>query len=142
MNTLARGATIAVSALGLVGCRFRLHGRDPATGLDCVGVISAALATSGQYRPLPTDYALRMRDARPARDLAREFGFIEVSGQMHAGDAVLFEVGPCQFHVAVACGDGRFVHAHAGLKRVICSEPGQAWSVIGHWRLDESRSPH
>ena len=28
---------LAEAAAALVGSRFRLHGRDPATGLDCIG---------------------------------------------------------------------------------------------------------
>ncbi len=38
----------AEAAESLVGIRFRLFGRDPAYGLDCVGLVAAALARSGR----------------------------------------------------------------------------------------------
>ena len=38
------GAALAAAAESLVGTRFRLHGRDPDTGLDCVGLLAASLA--------------------------------------------------------------------------------------------------
>jgi cell wall-associated NlpC family hydrolase len=46
---------LATAAETLVGSRFRLHGRDPETGLDCVGVVAAAMAAIGQSPPSPLD---------------------------------------------------------------------------------------
>ena len=39
---------LAEAALGLLGVPFRLHGRDPATGLDCVGLVAEALRRAGR----------------------------------------------------------------------------------------------
>lgn len=36
-------AALAEAALSLVGTRFRLHGRVAETGLDCVGLVAAAM---------------------------------------------------------------------------------------------------
>ena len=36
-------AKLAAAALTLVGSPWRLHGRNPATGLDCIGLLGAAL---------------------------------------------------------------------------------------------------
>ncbi len=36
-------ADLAAAALNLIGTPFRLHGRDPATGLDCVGLVAEAM---------------------------------------------------------------------------------------------------
>ena len=55
------GAALAAAAESLVGTRFRLHGRDPDTGLDCVGLLAASLAAIGRAAPLPNGYRLRAR---------------------------------------------------------------------------------
>ena len=48
MNAGADGDTaLARAAAGCLGVRFRLHGRDPATGLDCLGLLGAALVATG-----------------------------------------------------------------------------------------------
>ena len=39
----ATGEALATAAEQLIGIPFRLHGRNPETGLDCVGVVAAAV---------------------------------------------------------------------------------------------------
>jgi hypothetical protein len=55
------GDELAAQARALVGAPFRLHGRDPETGLDCLGVLAAALAACGISARLPNGYVLRNR---------------------------------------------------------------------------------
>ncbi|HEX4847500.1 MAG TPA: hypothetical protein VFV30_05115, partial [Novosphingobium sp.] len=51
------------------------------------------------------------------------------------GDVVLLAPGPAQFHLAIAAADGAWIHAHAGLRRVV-REPGlPAGTQTHHWRL-------
>ena len=69
-----RRAALARAARALVGARFRLHGRDPATGLDCVGLVAAALAAMGRRVPAPAGYALRNRDIAGALAFAAARG--------------------------------------------------------------------
>ena len=38
------GDALAQAAQKLIGSPFRLHGRNRETGLDCIGVVGAALA--------------------------------------------------------------------------------------------------
>ncbi len=128
-------AGLAAAAEVLVGTPFRLHGRDPATGLDCIGVLTAALAACGGPAALPNFYSLRMRELPELGDTASRAGLAPCSGAILAGDVVLVRIGPCQFHLLVAVGDGGFVHAHAGLKRVVRSALPTDWQVIRHWRL-------
>ena len=45
------GAAIAAAARALVGVPFRLQGRDPVLGLDCVGLVGAAMRAAG-YAPV------------------------------------------------------------------------------------------
>jgi cell wall-associated NlpC family hydrolase len=119
------------AALAAVGARFRLHGRDAATGLDCVGLAALALRAGGYAGPVPTGYRLRgavpvaLLDAAMARcDGAR------------AGDLLLFRSGPGQAHLAVRTAGG-FVHADAGLGRVV-ERPGEApWPLVAAWRWEE-----
>lgn len=136
MTGTNRGVELAQAARGLVGVPFRMHGRNPAIGLDCIGVLSAALHASGQVVLLPSDYAMRMSNVARFTRRASEFGFVTANGPVCMGDVVLFHVGPCQFHLAIADEGGAFVHAHAGLRRVVKSPPLTEWSIAGHWRLD------
>ena len=120
---------IAAAARGCVGARFRPHGRDPALGLDCVGVAGVAFA-----REVPTGYALR--GGRPAEVMraidACGLAPIERS-QAGEGDLVLIAAGPGQLHLAVLTRAG-FVHADAGLRRVVEAPGRPASAVLRAWR--------
>ncbi|MFT4027599.1 MAG: hypothetical protein QM676_12470 [Novosphingobium sp.] len=132
-----RGADLAAAAEALVGTRFRLHGRDPAGGLDCIGLFAAAMAGAGRAVAVPNGYAMRLRDIAAFRPLAAELGFAEAAGAVRPGDVLMFAVGPVQFHLAIAAVGGGFVHAHAGLRRVVTGPAGGDWRPAGHWRLIE-----
>jgi cell wall-associated NlpC family hydrolase len=129
------GAALAEAAESLAGTRFRLHGRDPATGLDCVGLLAAALTAIGRRAPLPNGYRLRSRHVRGLAGFAEACGLGEAGGPIEPGDVLLLRVAACQVHLAIALRGGRFVHAHAGRKRVIAAAGPLAWPVIGRWRL-------
>ena len=129
------GETLVKVALELVGTPFRLHGRDPATGLDCIGVIAAALGACGRQAELPNGYALRNRRLPEFGAFAAGCGLVAVTGPVAAGDVLLVQSGPGQFHLLIAAGNGGFIHAHAGLRRVVRSEAPLDWPVIAHWRL-------
>ena len=55
---MSAGEVALMRARAAIGARFRLHGRDPESGLDCVGLAGHALGITG----LPSGYALRGRD--------------------------------------------------------------------------------
>jgi len=129
------GARLAEAAQELVGCRFRLRGRDPDTGLDCVGVIAIALLRSGHKGLVPTDYVLRNKNVARVYDEAQNLGLIPGQNVDKPGSIVLLKVGPYQFHFAICAGDGRFVHAHAGLRKVVMSPTLPDGHVIAIWRL-------
>lgn len=127
---------IARAAEGLVGTAYRLHGRTPATGLDCLGLASATFAAAGRHLPLPTGYALRIRDlARLLPDLDR-CGLLAVDGPVEPGDLLLTQVSPTQFHLLIAATEGRFVHAHAGIRQVVMQDGPLEWPIAHHWRLN------
>ncbi|MFA9200910.1 MAG: NlpC/P60 family protein [Cypionkella sp.] len=129
------GARLAEAAEALVGAPFRLHGRDPASGLDCVGVIAAALAACGRAVPAPHGYGLRNRSIAPWLMLAERAGLAETAAPLAPGDAVLARPGPGQHHLLIALAGGRFVHAHAGLRRVVVQPGPLPWPELRRWRL-------
>lgn len=134
MNEL--GNAVAVAARELAGVRFRPQGRDPAFGLDCVGLVVAALARVGIRIEARRDYPQRGGDPAAVAGLIDDAGLRRIaSTAAGSGDIVLVEAGPAQLHLAVLTSGG-FVHADAGLRRVV-EVPGRpVWPVIGAWRID------
>jgi hypothetical protein len=118
---------VEAEALALVGCRFRSHGREPETGLDCVGVAAVAAGVE-----VAGGYALRGGDAGGVAARILAAGLVAVERAL-PGDIMLMRTGPGQLHLAVKTARG-FVHADAGLRRVV-ERPGEPeWEVLGLWR--------
>jgi len=129
-----RASRIARAAGDLVGTPFRLQGRDPSTGLDCIGLVLASLAAAEITLALPADYRPQRRGfALPYEALAAA-GLIAIRAPRRAGDVLLLETGPAQVHAAVAVDRYRIVHAHAGLRRVVESPLPDHWRVLACWR--------
>ena len=126
---------LATAAEALVGVPFRLHGRVPATGLDCVGVIACALAAAGAGPRAPRGYGLRDTDIARFLALASANGLVRASGPVARGDLLLVSPGPAQHHLACASGPREIVHAHAGLGRVVRQPLPADWPLLHHWRL-------
>lgn len=119
-------------ARAAVGARFRLHGRDPAEGLDCVGLAAWAL----RVRSVPTGYALRGGAVDAVMMLIGQAGLQRVS-DAQPGDLMLARSGPGQLHLGIWTGNG-IVHADAMLRRVVERPGAPAWDVVGFWRLQNS----
>lgn len=129
------GAALAAASRDLVGARFCLNGRDPATGLDCLGVLAAALAATGRPARFPVRSTLRRLGHFDAGAIAGAAGLIQAAGVVVLGDVVLVRCSPIQLHVLLAVGGERYVHAHAGLRRVVLGPRDPGWIDAGHWRL-------
>jgi murein DD-endopeptidase / murein LD-carboxypeptidase len=122
-----RGEIVA-AARRCIGAPFRPHGRDTAWGLDCVGVAGQAYA-----RPSPRRYPLRGGCAEGIGDLIRASGLRAIEPERaQAGDLLLIEAGMAQFHLAIIT-DAGFVHADAGLRRVVETPVRPAGTVRGAW---------
>lgn len=134
------GADLARAAEALVGARYRLHGRDPRTGLDCIGVVAAALEACGRLRNAPAGYGLRNRSIESLLALAGDNGLVAADGPLVIGDIVLVLPGAGQHHLLVAVGGDRFVHAHVGLRRVVAQPGPLPWPIARHWRLEHEDS--
>lgn len=130
---------LAEAALALVGCPFRLHGRDPATGLDCVGLVAAALAATGAEPVAPSGYGLRNLSIGQWLPLALPSGLVPAQGPIRAGDVLLIALPHSQHHLVIAVDPARVVHAHAGLRRVVIQPRDVAWQVVSQWRLANRR---
>ncbi len=125
---------LARAAESYVGAAFRLHGRDPVTGFDCVGLVLAAMAAIGRPVRLPLRYGLRNSDTQRFLRLATMAGFAETAAPFEPGDVLVLKPGPGQLHLAVVVPGG-VVHAHAGLRRVVHAPFPLCWPVAGQWRL-------
>jgi hypothetical protein len=124
---------IVARARALVGTRFRPQGRDPSQGLDCVGVAAAAAQVPPER--LRRDYALRGQHLAEIEHSLCDLGCRPVpETACRAGDVIVCEAGPAQFHLLLCTGAG-FVHADAGLRMVVERPRPFPWPVAGVWRL-------
>ncbi|MDH4181771.1 MAG: C40 family peptidase [Betaproteobacteria bacterium] len=87
-------------ALGMVGIEYRYGGEDPASGLDCSGLVRHVFQqVAGVTLP------------RTALEMSR-VGDRVGKGELRPGDLVFFNTRRFAFsHVGIYLGDGRFVHA-------------------------------
>lgn len=129
------GAALAQAAAALVGTRFRLQGRDPQSGLDCIGLLGAAMTKIGRTLSLPSGYPLRISNLHLWLPDPVCCGFAPVDGPASSGDVVLLVPGPAQFHLAIAGPGSGWIHAHAGLRRVVCQPQIPEGRILHHWRL-------
>lgn len=133
---MTRADRAVAAARDAVGARFRVHGRDPAFGLDCVGLAGLAMRAGGFAGGIPGGYALRGGDAAGIAALLDASGLMRGGGVPLPGDLALFETGPVQFHLAVLVPGG-IVHADAMLRRVVERPGAPPWPMIGYWRMRE-----
>lgn len=124
---------LAAAATSLIGTRFRLHGRDPATGLDCVGLVAEAMRRAGAKPVVPAGYRLRTASMTALMPFAEANNFEPVNSPDEA-DVVLVMVSPVQPHLVVTTPGG-FVHAHAGIGRVTFLPGLLLWPMAGGWRV-------
>lgn len=131
----AVGARIAAQARSLIGTGFRLQGRDPASGLDCVGLVLACLQAAGRPLAFPASYGLRTLDPAPLIALSKDTAAADAAGPLQPGDILLVRPGAAQHHLLVALDALSFVHAHASLRRVVETPFPSPWPILRHWRL-------
>lgn len=128
-------SAFAAAARALVGSPFRLRGRDPATGIDCIGLVVCALAAIGRTPPRLPHYKLRNGAIAHLLKLVPEAGFYNTHGLPQTGDLVLLRPSSGQYHLAIAETNARIIHAHAGLGRVVVTPAPDLPSTAEHWRL-------
>lgn len=126
---------LAQAAASFVGTPFRLHGRNPDTGLDCVGLLIASLEAVGVYSDRPTGYAFRNISVEAWLPYAQQWRLRDAIGEILAGDVLLISPGPRQHHIQIAESRSAIIHAHAGLRRVVRERLSRKPSLEAHWRL-------
>lgn len=118
----------AKRARALIGTRFRPQGRDE-LGLDCVGLVLATFE-------IPSDRArrdYRMRGDHLRELLAQLQHHFRKAGRDRPGDVLLMRLAEDQVHLGVRTDVG-FVHAHAGIGRVVETPGFPAWPVKAIYR--------
>ena len=132
------GAKIAAAARELIGTPYRLHGRLPETGLDCVGLVACALKRAGVRAILPRGYGLRTSDPQAWIDRCRLDEIEMVEPPARCGDVILVRPGPGHVHLMI-CDEGpAFIHAHAGLRKVLRTSAPLLWRIEKVWRTGPS----
>lgn len=118
-----------ISARTLIGVPFRLHGRAPDLGLDCVGLVAIAYHLTSN---VPTGYGLRSRDLSHWERIIRAQGFARRHAHWRRGDLLAVRPGPAQIHLGVWTGDS-LIHADAGLGRIVETPGIPRWPVLSAW---------
>lgn len=117
-------------AKALVGTRFRPQGRGP-EGLDCVGLVLAAFAIPADA--VRSNYALRGDHLDEVRGQLRRYFRKVPKSELRPGDVLLLNAGKRQPHLGVRTQQG-FVHAHAGIRRVVETPGLPDLPVVGVFR--------
>jgi cell wall-associated NlpC family hydrolase len=92
------GLAVVGAALDLRGAPYRLGGADP-SGFDCSGLVSYVFSREGISLPRTVSEQ-------------RLAGALVAPGDLRPGDLLFFATaGSAVSHVAIALGDGQFVHA-------------------------------
>ena len=62
-------------------------------------------------------------------------GWTVITGAAEAGDLLMVHPAPTRSHLLIAGTAANFIHAHAGLRRVVSTPAPLPWSIARHWRL-------
>lgn len=125
---------VAAAARACVGVGYRPQGRDPASALDCIGLVAVALTAAGVRVTAPRGYALRGGDPDEAAAALAAMGLRPVA-DARAGDVLVCRSGPGALHLGID-GGGSVIHADLTARRVV-ERPGAApWPVIARYRWE------
>ena len=132
-----RGQDFVDTARMLVGVPFRPQGRNPALGLDCVGL--AALAYHVPVERLPDDYRLSGsgHGERLKAALATEFRRVSRT-KRRVGDLLLCRPSRDQWHLAIQSDEGA-IHADAKIGRVVEAPGLLPWPLAAVFRRRQRR---
>jgi cell wall-associated NlpC family hydrolase len=128
---MTKGEAAIARARLLIGTRFVAQGRDPAIGLDCVGLTLLAYVVGGSS--VPDDYRLSGSNRGAILKFANK-DFRRVSRRrVRTGDLLLLRPSVTQWHLSLWTGNG-IIHADAKSRRVV-ERPGvPAWPIAAALR--------
>jgi len=129
-----RAHIVAAKAKSLCSVNFRLHGRDTETGLDCIGFMQRMEEIMEILI-----YSIRSGNAATIILAMKSAGFAKIprSEVPREGDVLLVQPSPVQLHFMI-CTEGGFVHAHAGLGRVVFAPGRCPWPILHIFRIVEA----
>ena len=135
MNLEARRQSIANRAEQAIDIPFRLHGRSVAKGLDCVGLVAHAISPLILGTTIPQHYSLRFGDLSAVNQFFGPFDFLSIcpSSSMMSGDIIVTAPSVNQLHFLIITGKN-YVHAHAGLRRIVKSNLPVLTPIKMIWR--------
>lgn len=147
-DTIEQRAAIVATARTLVGCPFRLQGIDPATGLDCRGLVLYCYAQHGWVPRCPEltlDRKYRLGDGQKLRAvLQAECDPITLKAA-HPADIVLLREAPeheVPEQEATHCGIMTHIPTHSEPRFLICHASYPQRRVVEHhvpetelWRI-------
>lgn len=123
---MTKGEEAIGRARTLVGTRFIPQGRDPATGLDCVGL--ALLAYGLDPAGASDDYRLSGAHQAAILDFAKAGFWRVATSRRWAGDLLMLRPGTAQWHLALWTGDG-LIHADIVRGRIVERPVLPEWPV-------------
>jgi cell wall-associated NlpC family hydrolase len=125
---MTRAEIFADAATRCIGARFRLQGRDPATGLDCVGLVAWCAQACGLPVSDSREYVLGSSAALLVPHL-RASGFSERhSLSPQPGDVLIFNLQNSLTHVGI-CTTSGVVHADIRFRRVVAHRLDDFWQA-------------
>jgi cell wall-associated NlpC family hydrolase len=123
---MTKGEAAIARARLLIGTRFVAQGRDPAIGLDCVGL--ALLAFDVEGTAIPDDYRLSGSHGGAILAFAKK-EFRRVSRRrVRVGDMLLLRPGATQWHLGLWTGNG-VIHADGASRRVVERPGAVSWPI-------------
>ncbi|HEU4877051.1 MAG TPA: peptidoglycan endopeptidase [Sphingomicrobium sp.] len=128
---MTKGEQAVARARALLRTRFVAQGRDPAIGLDCVGLALLAYAIDpagvrDDYRLSGAHRSAILRFAEPRfRRVSRR--------RLRQGDLLLLRPGASQWHLGIWSGGG-LIHADIASGRVVERPGAIAWPVAAALR--------
>jgi murein DD-endopeptidase / murein LD-carboxypeptidase len=131
MTMAGRAQAIADRAMQQLGTPFRPFGRQSGIALDCVGLTLCAIdGVDCNWR-----YHLKGSYDNIIKSYLENYGLdpVVVIDGIETGDVGLFQCGPQHQHLMIFSGHG-WIHAHAGLGRVVHMPTPSPWPIIALWR--------
>ncbi len=127
--------TMIAAARACAGTPFHHQGRVAGVGLDCIGLIVVAMQAAGLPVRDRLDYGRRPDGASLVAAL-EDHGMKRVTGEIKAGDVLLFRYDHQPQHVALATSADTMIHAFAVAGRVVETGIGAYWRrrLVGVYR--------
>jgi murein DD-endopeptidase / murein LD-carboxypeptidase len=125
------------AARACLGARFRLQGRHPETGLDCIGLIIWSARQCGLTLPDAQDYILTDNPVRlDVALLAAPITSIDPANLV-AGDFARLLSNGQPLHLAI-CGGGTLIHADIRCRKVVEQRLSQDWQerIVAAYRIE------